>query len=161
MVPLAGTQTGNVGRFRLLAGERVVQALTIDALRVTLTDRRVLVSGEEKRLFFFPGASTSRAAMTRDVNVASVGSRFLPDWLAVLGIGAVLVAFTQGLATNSIWFVIGTVALALWYFVRTEVLELSVDGQPFVALPAHTTDLNVAKNMNAFVDALFELKSAG
>lgn len=103
-----------VGRVRLLGDERAVKTLSVEGLHVTLTDRRVLVNGEEKRLLFFPGASTSRAALIADVSVAYAGSRFLPDWLALLGVGLTLVALFQGLRENMIWLAVGLAAIAAW-----------------------------------------------
>ncbi len=78
-------------RLPLLPGECLVCALRAEQLHLLLTDRRVILHGQEKRLWLIAGASETKAAFVSDIDVVAATARYAPNWVAVLG--ALLVVY--------------------------------------------------------------------
>lgn len=155
-----GLVTARVGRIALLPGEMVRATLELDKMTLTVTDQRVLAAGEERRLWFLDGPRATRAVFLDDVSVVSVASKFLPDWLVYVGATFVLFGLLSRDSGNVIAMLIGAAAIGVWYFVKTDTLEVKADSQTFALIPVRTSQSAAGDAIDRFVDNVFRAKAA-
>ncbi len=147
-------------RLPLLSGESVVFALRAEELHLLLTNRRVILHGQEKRLGLIAGASATKAAFVSDIDVVAVTARYAPDWVAVLGALLVLYALFGASGAVQLLLLLGGVALvAGWYFWRREVLQLWVTGSPQIAIPVSGFGSTSTHEIDKFIRAFFDIRA--